>query len=137
MADTSIIQPMLALVALPFLILVLNALRKASDRRAGKQDVAASAVDNKAWSLPVVLTSNSLENQFQLPVLFYVICLTAAITQSSSTILLGLAWVYVALRYLHAFVHVTTNYIPARFLSFLFSTLVLLVMFVLVVMAVV
>lgn len=69
MTEKLIYWPILAQIAISFWVMALNGLRKNSDRRSGKLNPDA-AINNKAWSLPVVLTSNSLENQFQFPIVF-------------------------------------------------------------------
>ncbi len=123
-----IFWPVLAQLLIPFWVLILNGQRKAVDRRSGTVDPEQAAIDNKAWSLPVVLTSNSLANQFQLPVVFYVLCLVLATLDAVSVFALLVAWLFVLTRWFHAYVHVTSNHIPARFGSFVLSTLILLVL---------
>lgn len=123
-----IFWPVLALLLVPFIVLALNGKRKAADRRSGSHDPKASAINNTAWSLPVVLTSNNLANQFQLPVVFYTLCLMLAFMDAVSALTLTLAWGFVLLRYIHAYVHVTSNHIPSRFGSFIASTLILLLL---------
>ena len=95
MSQHLIYWPLLAQIALPMIVLLLNAKRKADDRKAGNIDVKKSAMDNTAWSKPVVLTSNNLANQAQLPVLFYAICLVLAAINAVGTLTLSLAWVFV------------------------------------------
>ena len=48
-----------------------------------------------------------------------------------STLILNLAWIYVGLRYLHAFIHIVYNQVMHRFLVYITSCLVLLAMWVL------
>ena len=69
----AIFLPVLLTAAISLSLLILNAYRKNVARGEGAVDDRA-AVDNKAWPLPVVLTSNALENQFQFPIVFYVLC---------------------------------------------------------------
>lgn len=135
MAKHLIYWPVLAQLAIPIIVLLLNAKRKSADRAAGIADIGKSAMDNTAWSKPVVLTSNNLANQTQLPVLFYVICLLFAGIDAVSVLVLGLAWAFVISRYVHAYVHVTSNYIPARLGSFIFGATVLIALLVLAVLA--
>jgi len=49
-----------------------------------------------------VNASDNLKNQFEIPVLFYVLCIFCFISGISSLALTLLAWVYVALRIFHA-----------------------------------
>ena len=128
MKNTLIYWPVLVQLLIPFWVLVLNGKRKAVDRRSGANDPKESAINNTAWSLPVVLTSNSLANQFQLPIVFYVVCVILASIDAVSVFALVCAWLFVAIRWFHAYVHVTSNHIPSRFGSFVISTLTLLVL---------
>lgn len=130
MHQQMIYWPILAQIAIPLAVLILNAKRKASARARGEVSKDA-AIDNTAWELPVVLTSNNLANQSQLPVLFYVVCLILAQIEGVDALTLGLAWVFVASRVLHAYTHVTSNAIPVRMRSFIFGALILLILYVL------
>ncbi len=124
-----IFWPMLTVLAIPLFVLILNAKRKAADRKAGTYN-ADAAIINTAWSLPVVLTSNSLANQFQLPVIFYVLCFIIFNINAVSHLVIFLAWAFALLRWIHAIVHVTTNTISLRFASFLPGVLVLFAIFI-------
>ena len=127
--------PVLAQVLITFLVLMLNGKRKREDIRTGKYDREKSAMNNEAWSVPVILTSKNLANQTQLPVIFYVLCLMTASIGAVDLLYLSLAWAFVATRYVHAYVHVTTNYIPVRLRAFMLGTIILIVLFVLTVLS--
>ncbi len=137
MNNAYIFWPVLAQLLIPILVLLFNARRKAVDRRSGANDPEKSAIDNTAWSLPVVLTSNSLANQFQFPIVFYMLCLVLFSLESVTSVHLALAWAFVALRYFHAYVHINSNHIPSRFGSFFVSMLVLLALFIMTAVALV
>lgn len=128
MHEYSLFWPMLVTLAIPVVVLMLNAIRKAADRKAGNIN-ENQPTDNTAWSLPVVLTSNALANQFQFPIVFYVLCFIVLHLKVVSTFALVIAWAYAVSRCLHAFVHVTSNYIPARFGFFVLSCLFLILFF--------
>lgn len=70
--------------------------------------------------------SRHVVNQFEAPVLFYVIVLTAFVTKQSETWLVALAWAYVALRFIHTYVHLTSNVVIVRFRIFALSMLTLI-----------
>ena len=135
MNSFSIYWPMLLQLLIPILVLLLNAKRKSVDRKAGTVDREAAAMDNEAWSKPVVLTSKNLANQFQFPVVFYVLCLALASMNAVSSFALTMAWVYVALRLAHAIIHVTSNNVALRMPVFIASMLVLISLFVATVLA--
>jgi hypothetical protein len=63
-----------------------------------------------------------------MPVLFYVGLILVYVTQQVSYWMIGCAWVYVALRYLHSYIHLTSNHVLIRFSVYAGSGLVLLVM---------
>lgn len=69
------------------------------------------AGDEPAESLVV---RNSIANQFELPLLFYVCCIVLYVTQADNLPAVILAWLFVATRYVHAFVHVTSNNLRYR-----------------------
>lgn len=121
--------PVLAQVLVPLLVLLLNGKRKAGDVKSGDFDRHKAAMDNEAWSKATILTSKNLANQFQFPVIFYVLCIVLASLNAVSTAVLAVAWLFVAARYIHAYVHVTSNYVPARMRSFIVSIVLLLVLF--------
>ena len=92
-------------------------------------------MDNEAWSKPVVLTSKNLANQFQFPVVFYVLCIVLASIDAVTVVTLTVAWAFVATRYVHAYVHISSNFVPNRLKAFIIGVLALLVLFVLTIMA--
>ena len=120
---------MLAVVFVPMAVLILNAKRKANERKTGTIHPDAP-IDNRAWPLPVLLTSNALSNQFQLPVLFYVLCFILFNIGAVSLLSLILAWSFALSRWVHAYVHVTSNNIPLRLSFFGIGAIALLALFV-------
>ncbi len=75
--------------------------------------------------------SDNFRNLFELPMLFYVLCLALLITANVSTLQLALAWAYVALRCVHSYIHLGYNKVMHRFFVFLASGVVLAVMWLL------
>ncbi len=69
--------------------------------------------------------SRHVVNLFEAPLLFYVIIVIAFVTGQTGPWLLGLAWIYVALRYFHSYVHLTANVVLTRFRIFVVSMLTL------------
>ena len=77
-----------------------------------------------------VLTRHSA-NLLETPPLFYIVVLMIQATGSTSALFVGLAWAYVVLRFVHAYIHLGTNFVLHRFLSFGVGLVVLLAMWVL------
>lgn len=84
----------------------------------GEVRMADIAVERTAYPLRARLLSNSFDNQFQLPVLFFVGALLTLYLGAVGWVETILAWAFVALRYLHAAIHVTTNRVVRRFLAY-------------------
>jgi hypothetical protein len=62
---------------------------------------------------------NSLANQTELPPLFHIACLALYETGGVGTFVLLVAWLFAISRYVHAFIHVTSNRIRYRQPAFL------------------
>ena len=84
----------------------------------GEIKVADIAVEKDAYPLKARLLSNSFDNQFQLPPLFFVGALAALHFGLLDWFTVGLAWLFVFLRYVHAAIHVTTNRVYRRFAAY-------------------
>ena len=76
------------------------------------------------------LAARNLANLFEVPILFYVLVLTAMILNYSNEPMLILCWIYVVLRYAHSFVHVTFNHVPTRFIVYCLSCLTLILLWI-------
>jgi hypothetical protein len=74
--------------------------------------------------------SDNYHNQFESPLLFYVVILLTLMLLIQDYILVAMAWTYVGLRYIHAFIHITYNQVMHRFAVFVFSSLVLFALWV-------
>lgn len=69
--------------------------------------------------------ANNLNNLFELPLLFYALCLLNSQQASISPILTNLAWAYVFLRVIHSLIHCSYNKVLHRFTAYALSCLVL------------
>jgi len=67
-------------------------------------------------------------NLFESPTLFYVACVVAMLVGQNGTVMLVLAWTYVAARVAHALIHTGKNKITPRMIAYLASWIVLLAM---------
>jgi len=112
--------PMVAHAVLVFILYALLGWRRRVLVKAGRiqpeQFRENHAADEPAESLVV---RNSLANQFELPLLFHACCIVLYTTQADNLAAVILAWIFVAARYAHAFVHVTSN--DLRYRSPLFA----------------
>jgi hypothetical protein len=82
------------------------------------------------WSRRTLQIGYSYSNQFELPVLFYVLTILAYFTHRAGVVFVALAWIFVIFRYLQAYVHVTSNKVRLRGSFFIISAIVLAIMWV-------
>jgi hypothetical protein len=116
-----------AQVLLTFVILLLMGRERVPRVMSGEIAVADIAVERGAYPLRARLLSNSFDNQFQLPVLFYVAVLLALWSASTGWVEVILAWLFVVLRYSHAAIHTTSNSLLPRFSAYTAGMVVLMV----------
>ncbi len=120
-----IFWPMLVQISLSVAILFWLAWSRVS--RIARQGM--SEIRKTGFPSHVVNAGDNFKNQFEVPVLFYALCLFFFVTDGVTQFVLIAAWVFVAARILHALVQLTKNVIfPYRFGAFLMSAIAILVM---------
>lgn len=95
--------------------------------KTGKVNVAELRKTGK-WPGRLGVMSDSYDNQFQVPQLFYFICIVLTLLGEVNALNVGLAWAFVATRLFHMIWHNTKNVIIVRFLVFVLSGTILSVM---------
>jgi hypothetical protein len=128
---TAIFQPVLALVALTFMVLLripFVRIRAARARRVTVSDFELG--ESPRVPGDVSLPNRNYMNLLELPMLFYVLALALYVTQRVDAVELTLAWLYVALRVAHSCVHLTVNHVLARLAVFASSNVVLSAMWI-------
>lgn len=113
MTDTAIFWPMIAHVVLVVGLYALLGVRRAAAVKAGRAKTSQFR-ENLNEPADSLFVRNCLSNQFELPVLFHAACLALHVTGGGGTWAVLLAWLFVASRYVHAFIHVTSNRIRHR-----------------------
>lgn len=85
---------------------------------------------NRGAKLPDYLAkvTNHYANLFELPVLFYVVCVVIYAGNKVDATYIVLAWIFVAIRCTHAFIHITYNNLRHRRNTFLCGSLILALM---------
>ena len=123
-----ILQPMLGMMVLTAIVwVVLYARRIPAMQRAGKPVQAYTTPDKAVEFLPesVNYAANNFRNLFELPVLFYGLCLYLYVTGELDMGYLIAAWVFLAFRVLHSIVHCTSNVVILRFYLYAAASLAL------------
>lgn len=132
MNSNHIIWPVLAQISLTLIMYIMLGMRKTKAVKAGEVNRQQAALNNQVWPEDVIKVSNNIANQFEAPVLFYVLCLTLYSMNAVGMTAVALAWLFALTRFAHAYVHIGSNYVPMRFRLFLIGCLVLIAMLVLV-----
>ncbi|TGP27009.1 MULTISPECIES: MAPEG family protein [unclassified Mesorhizobium] len=126
MNQTAIFWPMLAHVLLVYIVYLVMLKRRYLAVKSGEAKISQYKVRSTEPVLSVTV-ANNLINQFELPVLFHVLCLALFVTNGVNYLTLALMWLFVVTRYVHAWVHVTRNYMLHRSRAFYFAAGVLLI----------
>lgn len=128
---TQIIYPMFALVVLTFAVglslgisRLISAKKGKVNRKYFKLFSGYEAPDN------IVKLSRNFSNLLEAPILFYTLGALVVALDINSSIILGSAWCFVALRLAHSIIHITYNNTTHRFLAFLVSSLFILIMWI-------
>ncbi len=132
MNSIHIFWPVLAQVFLTLMMFILLGVRKSKAVKAGDVNRKQAALNNRVWPEDVLKVSNNIANQFEVPVLFYVLCLVLYSINAAGVVAIVLAWMFALSRFAHAYVHVGSNYVPMRFRLFLVGCLVVNTMLMLV-----
>lgn len=130
MSVESILAPLFVEVALIFCLLFYTGGARFASLRRGDVRMADVALDQNSWPPRVVQFGNAYNNQFELPVLFFVLVILAYIFKKADLLFVVMSWIFVISRILHAFVHVTTNRMQTRFTIFVLGAVVLLIMWI-------
>lgn len=129
MSQNLIVLPVLAQVLLTLAVLVLMGRARARSMRSNRQRLEdMSLATDKDWDENARKASNNFKNQFELPVLFYVVCLFALATRMVDMAFFALAWVFVLSRIAHTAVHIGPNVVAWRGTAYLvgFAALILM-----------
>jgi hypothetical protein len=98
----------------------------------GRVDRVRIALRDDAWPDYVIQVNNNIRNQFELPVLFYVLATVLWLLDAVHGVAVAAATVFVLSRIVHAGVHLSINALPPRRHLFTVGWVAVLVMAVLV-----
>lgn len=130
MSVAEILLPLFVQVVLTFAILYRMAWLRSSALNRREVAMADIALRQPGWPPRILKLGNCFQNQFELPVLFYVLVILALITRTADFLFVVLAWIFVISRIVHAGIHVTYNHVRHRGLAFAVGCAVLTLMWV-------
>lgn len=112
--DKLIFLPVVIQIALTLGLYIYLAVAKSRASKLGLVDESRRALYDDAWPNNVLQINNCIRNQFEVPVLFYVLIIVLWLTNSINIYIHLLAWAFVVSRIFHASIHVGSNYVPLR-----------------------
>ena len=128
---TLIILALFAQVILTLAVMVIMGRRRfAAARQKQIQMKQFATMDLGDAPQSVQVAGRNFINQFEIPVLFYVATLAALATNSHGYLFVALAWLFVGTRVIHTVIHLTSNHLQTRYLTFLAGCLVVLLMWI-------
>lgn len=130
MSVQAVLLPVFVLVALTFAIQLRMGYLRVSSITRGETRIRDIALGQSGWPDSAQQASRNYDNQFQMPVLFYVLVALALPLRQTDLLFVILSWVFVVLRFIHAYIHLGTNYVPNRFYVFAAGVIVLLIMWI-------
>jgi hypothetical protein len=130
MSIQAVLLPLFVEVILSFVLLYWMAYLRTRAIRLGDVKARDIALREPSWPPRIAQISNAYHNQLELPVLFCVLTILAWITRHADLLFVVLAWIFVASRLVHAYIHVTDNNVHQRGPAFGLGALVLTIMWV-------
>jgi hypothetical protein len=116
-----ILLPVLVQVMLTMVVYVLLNVAKARALRRGEVDLGRRGLHDDAWPDSVSKINNNIRNQFEVPVLFYVLSFALLALNAVTTPAIVAAWLFALSRIVHAYVHIGPNHVPTRRKVFMFG----------------
>jgi hypothetical protein len=130
MSVQMVLLPVFVEIALTFALLIaMVATRRASLAR-GQARIKDVALGQPNWPARGTQIGNCYRNQFELPVLFYVLIALALPLRHADLVIVLMSWLFVVARLAHAGVFVSSNDFGRRSTVWILGAVVLLVMWV-------
>jgi hypothetical protein len=124
----TVLLPVFVLVGLTFFLLLWMVASRRQALVSRETRIKDIALGQPNWPARATQIGNCYRNQFELPLLFYVlIALALPLHHADYVIVIG-SWIFVILRFVHAGVFVTSNDLGRRSTAWIVGALVLLAM---------
>jgi hypothetical protein len=130
MTVREILLPLFVEVGIVFVLLFWMAGLRSRALMSSAVRPADIALGQQGWPVLATQVANCFRNQFELPVLFYVLVALALQTRHADLLFVIMSWIFVLLRIAHAYVHTTFNRVEARGAVYGVGALVLFAMWI-------
>ena len=123
MEQSSIFAPMFGMFVLTFIVWVYMYSRRIPFIQSNNftPEQLAGGEFTKLSPPYVVNPSDNLKNLFEMPVLFYAMCIYLYVTQQVDGIYLTAAWLFLTFRVFHSIMHCGANIVIVRFALYAIS----------------
>ncbi len=128
MSVQMVLLPVFVLVGLTFVLLLWMAGARRATLVSGETKIRDIALGQQNWPQRATQIGNCYRNQFELPMLFYVLIALALPLRKADLVIVLLSWVFVVTRFVHAGIFVTSNDLNRRSLAWFAGVLVLFAM---------
>jgi hypothetical protein len=130
MSMQAVLLPLFVQVALTFALHYWMGFARVSSVRRGEVKVGEIALREPNWPARVTRIGNAFHSQLELPVLYYLLVALALIARKADLLFVVMSWLFVALRFVHAYILVTSNRVWRRFQVHAAVSVVLLLMWI-------
>jgi hypothetical protein len=128
MSLQAVLLPLFVEVILTFVLMLRMGVLRRADYNSGAVKAADISLREPRWPARTTQTAYAFSNQFELPVLFYVLTILAWDTRHAGILFVVLAWIFVICRVLQAYVYVTSNNVRYRSGFYSVGAVVLMIM---------
>jgi hypothetical protein len=125
-----VLLPLFVQVGLTFALLIWMVGLRRQTLVSGETKIRDIALGQPNWPQRATQVGNCYRNQFELPILFYVLIALALPLRHADLFIVLMSWVFVVTRFVHAGVFVSSNDLGRRSTAWLAGVLVLLVMWI-------
>ena len=130
MSVQMVLLPAFVLVGLTFFLLIWMGAARRGALVSGQAKVRDIVLGQQNWPARPTQIANCYANQFELPILFYVLIAIALPLRKVDLFMVLMSWVFVVTRFAHAGIFVTHNDLNQRSLAWFAGALVLFAMWV-------
>ena len=128
MSVQMVLLPVFVLIGLTFALLLWMAGARRGALVGGETKIRDIVLGQPNWPTRATQIGNCYRNQFELPVLFYLLIALALPLRHADLFIVLMSWVFVVTRFVHAGVFVSSNKLGPRSSIWLAGVLVLLAM---------
>lgn len=130
MSIQMVLLPVFVLVGLTFVLLLWMAGARRQALIGGETKVRDIVLGQPNWPTRTTQIGNCYKNQFELPLLFYVLIAVALPLRHADLFIVLMSWLFVVTRFVHAGIFVTSNDLRRRSLAWFAGALVLFAMWI-------